>query len=95
MGVRVLVGVEDDDSGGRAVLYCSTSMRALPFLFQDQDDAEEFLAWVHGGDGEKQDLRRYDAADQEKLFTAWQRGLHVLDVEGRTPEAVVARALVA
>lgn len=44
MGLRILTGVDDGDSDGRAILYCSTSMRALPWMFECADDAEDFAS---------------------------------------------------
>lgn len=64
MGLRILEGVCDGDSNGRAVLYCSTTMRALPWLFESEEDAEKFLE-------RHEDVRRLDHAEQERLFDAF------------------------
>lgn len=64
MGLRVLVGVEDGDSCGQAVLYCSTSGVALPWMFADGDAAERFVE-RHG------DVRRLTEKEVEFLYNAF------------------------
>ena len=67
MGLRTFV----DGDTGNAVLYCSTTMRCLPFIFESEEDSEEFVEYVHGETGQN-DLRRLPADEQERLFDAWQ-----------------------
>ncbi len=63
MGLRVLAGIKVNESEDRtgAVLYCSTGNRALPFIFDSEAEAEEFLA-RYG------DIRRLEYKDQEILY---------------------------
>jgi len=42
MGVRILSSDEDG-----AVIYDSVSMTAFGPVFEDQDEADEFLTWLH------------------------------------------------
>lgn len=69
MGLYILAGTkinEDEDMKG-AVLYCSTSYVALPWLFRDGEDATAFIE-RHG------DIRRLTTEEQEKLYDAWVGG---------------------
>jgi hypothetical protein len=43
MGVRILQG---DKSHDGAVLYCSVSMWAFGPVFEDEDEAQQFLNWL-------------------------------------------------
>lgn len=66
MGLMVLEGSkinEGRDATG-AVLYCSTTGQALPWIFPDGENAEAFIE-ANG------DIRRLTHAEQEELFTAW------------------------
>ena len=45
MGVRILEGTGEGDSRG-AVLYCSVTDWAFGPLFEDGDQAQEFLDWL-------------------------------------------------
>lgn len=46
MGIRIIESNSDTDS--YAVLYCSTSMWAFGPVFEDREQAEEFLKFVPG-----------------------------------------------
>lgn len=69
MALKILVsnecidGHEDDEKGSvrPCVLYCSDSMRALPWIFEDVSDAELFVE-RHG------DIRRIGSDKQQQLF---------------------------
>jgi len=65
MGLRIIEGNHEGDSNGYAVLYCSTSMTALPWIFDSGEDAEAFVE-THG------DIRRLSDHEQEALFNAFQ-----------------------
>ena len=67
MGLRTLV----DQDTGNAVLCCSTTMRCLPFIFDSEEDSEDFVEYVHDETGQD-DVRRLQADEQERLFGAWQ-----------------------
>ena len=71
MGLRILEGVDGGDSEGRAVLYCSTSGRALPWLFDSAADAEEFVK-LHG------DVRRLSDAEAERLHRGFYAALSLV-----------------
>jgi hypothetical protein len=78
MGLRTMTCT--DGSLDRAILYCSTTMRALPFLFRNEQDADDFVA-IHG------DVRKLTAVDLSLLFDAWERE-QPPDSETRHPHAV-------
>lgn len=62
MGLRILAGTRINDGNyPAAVLYCSTSMTALPFLFHSKEDAENFLR-IYG------DIRNLSAGQQHARF---------------------------
>lgn len=46
MGVRIIAGNGEGDSGTYAVLYCSVSMWAFGPVFADENQAQEFLDWL-------------------------------------------------
>lgn len=64
MGLRLMTA--NDGTCEHGILYCSTTMRALPFIFRSTDDAEAFVA-LHG------DVRRFSEAEREILFSSWER----------------------
>lgn len=64
MGLRTMPFADDALTG--AVLYCSTTMRALPYMFRSVQDADDFVA-IHG------DVRRLTDAQREALFDEWER----------------------
>ncbi len=66
MSLRILVGESEGDSANRAVLYCSTTEAALPWMFEGAEDAEAFLE-AHG------DIRRRTDEEQAKLYGEWVR----------------------
>jgi hypothetical protein len=61
MGLRIIAGDGEGDSGTYAVLYCSTSMEALPWIFDDRDEAEAFVE-KHG------DVRRLPPAERSERW---------------------------
>lgn len=65
MGLRIIAGDGEGDSGTYAVLYCSTVMEALPWIFDDRDEAEAFVE-KHG------DVRRLSPAEQREAYDAWR-----------------------
>ncbi len=70
MGLRILAGfcINDGPNGQlAAVLYCSTSKLALPFMFSSGDNAEAFVKRFG-------DIRNCSYEEQAKLFEAWQSG---------------------
>ena len=65
MGLRILTVLETErEETSGAILYCSTSRRALPWIFEHEHDAIAFVE-RHG------DIRRLDHKDQEKLVSAF------------------------
>lgn len=68
MGLRILTGEEGGDSNGQAVLFCSTSMRALPFMFEDEEEAEGFLEHVNE---DPVDFRKLPYERQNELYETW------------------------
>jgi hypothetical protein len=81
MGLRTLSCMADDGNA-YGVLYCSTSMQTLPFMFRSGLDADDFVR-VHG------DVRRLPDAEQHALFDAWQREAPE-DVDEQHPQALRA-----
>lgn len=69
MGVRIIVGTEAGTDTEHAVLFCSTSMRALPWLFDSAEDAEAFLELATPIYG---DVRELSAEEGERVFTQFQ-----------------------
>jgi len=45
MGVRTLQGVDGGDSNGKACLYDSVTGFAFGPVFENQDEAQDFLDW--------------------------------------------------
>lgn len=78
MGLRTMTC--SDGVLNRAVLYCSTTMRALPYMFRSEQDADDFVA-IHG------DVRRLTNAEREALFDEWERA-QPEDEDTRHPHAV-------
>lgn len=78
MGLRTMTCT--DGALERAILYCSTTMRALPFMFRSAEDADDFVA-IHG------DVRRLSDAEREALFDEWESE-QPPDSETRHPRAV-------
>ena len=62
MGLRILTVLESErEETSGAILYCSTSKRVLPWIFEHEHDAIAFVE-EHG------DIRRLNEAEQGKLF---------------------------
>lgn len=84
MGLHTLAGFITGTSAEAAVLYCSTTMRALPFMFRSAEDADDFVA-VHAALG---DFRSLPFVEQQRLFEAWEEEWKT-DPDGeRHPRAV-------
>jgi len=66
MGLRIIAGDGEGDSGTYAILYCSTVMEALPWIFEDREEAEAFVE-KHG------DVRRLSLEKQRALFEEWKK----------------------
>lgn len=71
MGIRIIEG--NGDSGGYAVLYCSTSMRTFPWVFSSYEDALGFFEFSGERVRERgrRDLRELPADEQERIHDAW------------------------
>lgn len=66
MGLRIIAGDGEGDAHTYAVLYCSTTMEALPWIFDDREEAEAFVE-AHG------DVRRLSSSEQREIYEAWRR----------------------
>lgn len=66
MGLRIIQGDGEGDAGTYTVLYCSTSMRALPWMFDSREEAELFLL-------EFGDVRRVSESEQVRMYGEWRK----------------------
>ena len=76
MGLRTMsVNAIDRLENGAGILYDSTTMRALPWIFDSAEDADAFSDWVHGERGEEsvRDFRILPKEEQRTLFDEWRK----------------------
>lgn len=67
MGVRIL-----EDKDGYKCLYCSTAMWAFGPIFYENEDVEDFLAWL-----KLRDPRLLTDKDLENKVYEWRKALIV------------------
>ena len=65
MGCRIITGTLDDGKTETAVMYCSTTMWAFGPVFENYEQALDFINWLSG------DPRSYDSAHLEGHYEEW------------------------
>ena len=56
-----------EDSSGEKCLYCTTTMYAFGPIFYEDDDVEDFLAWIPG------DPRKYSFKELDDKYYEWKK----------------------
>lgn len=75
MGLRTMaVNVVDGIEQTAGILYDSTTMRALPWIFESAEDADAFCEWAHRGRGGRnvENFQHLSFYMQEVAFNEWR-----------------------